>query len=67
MNLEDLAFIATALGVVFAAWQIWEATNLRRAEFEDSFDQQYRELSYSIPVDALLGKDLKEGKDQEAR
>ena len=64
---EDLSSVATAIGVVFAAWQIWESRRLSEAQFEDSFDQQYRELSYAIPVNALLGKPLTESKDGKAR
>lgn len=67
MNWDSIASIATAIGVGIAAWQIWEARKLSSAEFEDSFDQQYRELLYSIPVDALLGKNLDEGKKKDAR
>lgn len=67
MNWDSIASIATAIGVGIAAWQIWESRKLSSAEFEDSFDQQYRELSYSIPVDALLGKELDEGKENDAR
>ena len=64
---EDISSIATAIGVIFAAWQIWENRQLSQAKFEDSFDQQYRELSYKIPVDVLIGKSIEEGEEKEAR
>jgi len=67
MNWDSIASIATAIGVGIAAWQIWEARKLTSAAFEDSFDQQYRELSYNIPVNALLGKPLDTGKEDQAR
>ena len=67
MNWDSIASIATAIGVGIAAWQIWESRKLSGALFEDSFDQQYRELSHTIPVNALLGKPLDEGKEDQAR
>jgi hypothetical protein len=67
MNWEVIASIATAIGVFIAAWQIWESRKLTEATFEDSFDQQYRELIYTIPVNALLGKPLDDGKEDQAR
>jgi len=67
MNWDSIASIATAIGVGIAAWQMWESRKLNGAAFEDSFDQQYRELSYTIPVDALLGKELDKAKENEAR
>jgi len=67
VNWDSIASIATAIGVGIAAWQIWESRKLTGASFEDSFDQQYRELSFTIPVNALLGKPLDEGKEDQAR
>ena len=67
MSWDSIASVATAIGVGVAAWQIWESRKLSGAAFEDSFDQQYRELSYTIPVDALLGKELDKNKQNEAR
>ena len=63
MNWDTIASIATAIGVAIAAWQIWESRKLAQVTFEDSFDQQYRSLAMSIPVDALIGKTLP-GDDQ---
>lgn len=64
---ENLSSIATAIGVVIAAWQIWESRQLSAAKFEDSFDQQYRQLSYVIPVDALIGIPLVDSEEKKAR
>ena len=59
--------IATAAGVCFVAWQVLLAKKQAQAEFEDSFDQQYRALSMAIPVDVLIGKKLDEAKKDEVR
>lgn len=67
MNWDTFASLATAVGVGIAAWQIWESKRLASAAFEDSFDQQYRELSFSIPVNALLGKSLTKDEKASAR
>lgn len=67
MDLENIASIATAIGVGIATWQIWEGRKLAQVTFEDSFNQQYRDLIYAIPVDALLGKDLSESEKLKAR
>lgn len=67
MEWDGIASIATAVGVCIAAWQISESKKKSSAAFEDSFDQQYRELSYSIPVNAFLGKDLREDEKDNAR
>lgn len=64
---EVIATWATALGVLFAAMQLWEGQKIASVSFEDSFDQQYRALAYLIPVDALLGKPLCENKREKAR
>jgi len=67
MNWDSIASVATAIGVLIAAWQIRESKKLSAAAFEDSFDQQYRVLSYQIPVDALIGKKLDNDKENQAR
>ncbi len=59
--------IATAVGVFLAAWQLWESRKLTQSSFEDSFDEKYRHLAYSIPVDALLSKKVKNENKQVAR
>lgn len=55
---DTVAALATAIGVAVAAWQIRESRKLAQSSFEDSLDQQYRDLAHGIPVDALLGKDI---------
>ena len=67
MDLNSIASVATAIGVLIATWQIWQSRKLASASFEDSYDQQYRELIYRVPVDALLGKKLNEQNHNEAR
>jgi hypothetical protein len=62
MNLDTVAFLATAIGVCIAAWQIWENRKLTQTSFEDGLDQQYRNLAMDIPVDALIGKPIKDNK-----
>ncbi len=71
MNLEitvdNIASIATAFGVAIAAWQIWESHKLAQTTFEDSLEQQYRNLAMKIPVDALIGKPVPKEKKPEIR
>ena len=52
----SVASIATAIGVFVAAYELRETQKIAQTEFEDSLDQQYRELARDIPVDALIGK-----------
>lgn len=54
-----LASVATAVGVLLAGWQIRLAKQASRSVFEDSLTQQYREIIKRIPIEALLGEDLK--------
>ncbi len=62
-----VAAIATAVGVGFAAWQIRLSKKQSQAEFEDGFDQQYRVLSMSLPVDVLIGKEISNSSVDEVR
>jgi hypothetical protein len=66
VNWDTVAAVGTAIGVTVAAWQIRESRKLAQSTFEDSLDQQYRELAHGIPVDALLGKEIDE-MDSETR
>ncbi|MFT7184709.1 MAG: hypothetical protein ACI84K_000075 [Pseudohongiellaceae bacterium] len=60
-----VASVATAIGVLFAAWQFRQSQKQSQASFEDSMDQQYRSLSMALPVDVLIGKESsKEDKDK---
>lgn len=48
--------VATAVGVIFGAWQIRLSKKQSQAQFEDGLDQQYRVLTMELPVDVLIGK-----------
>jgi hypothetical protein len=64
MNWDTIASLATAIGVCIAAWQIWESRRLSQTAFEDGLDQQFRQLAMDIPVDALIGRQIKDKKDE---
>ena len=55
-----LSSIATAIGVLVAAWQLWLAHRQSITAFEDSFSREYRELATTLPTKALLGEALSE-------
>jgi hypothetical protein len=55
-----IASIATAVGVIFAAIQIWLFRSQAVTTFEDGFAKEYRYLSRCIPARALLGEELSE-------
>ena len=40
---DTIVALATAVGVIFAAWQIMLNRKLSQSAFEDSIDKQYRE------------------------
>jgi hypothetical protein len=52
------ASIATAAGVVVAAWQLFLAKQQARSQFEDDLTTQYRHIVNKIPLEALLGQPL---------
>ena len=60
MNIDwnSIVSIFTAIGVLVAAFQLRVSSKIAQSEFEDSIDQQYRELVKGIPVDALIGKSV---------
>ncbi len=58
MDWQAIGAGATALGVIFVGWQIWETRKQSVTAFEDSLSQQYREILRTIPVKALLGEEL---------
>ena len=58
--LTVIASVVTAAGVVIAAWQLWLTRILAQSSFEDSLNKEYRSLVMEIPVDALLGKKVRE-------
>jgi hypothetical protein len=54
-------------GVIIAAIQLRASSKISQAQFEDSIDQQYRDLARGIPVDALIGKNVQEHQRELAR
>jgi hypothetical protein len=57
---SSVAAIAGIFVVAIMAWQVRETRAIAQSAFEESFNEQYRKLARSIPVDALLGKAVKE-------
>ena len=64
---NSIVSIFTAVGVLLAAFQLRVSSKIAQSEFEDSIDQQYRELTKGIPVDALIGKRVSEEKKELTR
>lgn len=62
-----IAAVATAISAIGAAWTLREMRAIAQGSFEDSFDQQFRELARGIPVDALIGKEVALDKKNETR
>lgn len=56
--ISSFADVATTLGVLCAVYQLWLTKKLAKESFEDSFDDDYRQIISKIPMDALLGKEL---------
>ena len=56
--LETIASIATAGGVVVAAWQLWKSRLQANTTFEDEFTREYREIVKGIPMAALVGQEV---------
>lgn len=67
LNWDTVASVATAGGVLLAAWQIRAGQKLAQSTFEDTLDQQYRGLAKEIPVDALIGKEVRPDQLHETR
>ena len=61
----SLSCIATAVGVLVAAWQLWLAHSQSIIAFEDSFAREYRDLAATLPTKALLGDSLTEEERRE--
>jgi len=57
-SIELAVSIATAIGVLVAATQLWLSKRQDQSRFEDSIASQYREIARRIPLAALLGKPL---------
>ena len=58
MDINTLSSIATAIGVIVAASQLWASRQQATTQFEDSLVQDYRTILRKIPIQALLGEDL---------
>ena len=50
----------TAIGLIFAFWQLRVTKVIAQLQFEDGLAKEYRELANKIPTNALLGQDLDE-------
>jgi hypothetical protein len=53
--LSAIGNVATALGALAAAWQLYLVHRQSVTNFEDSFAKEYRELMSKLPTKALLG------------
>jgi len=62
--LASISSIATAMGVLLAAWQLWLAQRQSITTFEDSFAREYRTLAARLPTKALLGESLSKSEHQ---
>jgi hypothetical protein len=56
-SVQDVAAIATAIGVFFAAFQLWH-TRARAITTFDSLANEYRRITDRLPTEALLGEAL---------
>lgn len=56
--LAAAANVATAVGVLVAAWQLYLAKGQAESQFEDSLNAEYRTLLQQLPLNALLGRHL---------
>jgi hypothetical protein len=56
--LSSLGHVATGVGVVVAAWQLFLAHKQSVTNFEDGFVKEYRALVARLPTKALLGEPL---------
>jgi hypothetical protein len=58
-SVQDVAGIATAIGVFFAAFQLWHTRARAITTFEDSLASEYRQIIGRLPTEALLGEILR--------
>lgn len=58
--IQTTASVATAIGVAIATWQLYHTKQQSQSQFEDSFAEQYRRVARMLPLEALLGRQLKE-------
>jgi hypothetical protein len=57
-SIQDISSIATAIGVFFAAFQLWHTRARAITTFEDSLTNEYREIIDRLPTEAILGETL---------
>jgi len=57
-SIQDISSIATAIGVFFAAFQLWHTRVRAITSFEDSLANEYREIIDRLPTEAILGEPL---------
>jgi hypothetical protein len=57
-SIQDISSIATAVGVFFAAFQLWHTRASAITTFEDSLANEYREITDRLPTEAILGEPL---------
>jgi hypothetical protein len=57
-SIQDVAAIATAIGVFFAAFQLLHTRKRAITTFEDTLSSEYREITGRLPTEALLGEIL---------
>ena len=57
-EIQAIASVATAIGVLLAGWQLNQSKKQALTSFEDSLASQYRHIIREIPVKALLGETL---------
>jgi len=62
MPMSEWANLATSVGVIFGALQLWMSRQQAMSQFEDSLVQQYREIVKAMPLKVLFGeeRDLEE-------
>jgi len=67
LSIADISGLATALGVLFLACQLYLQRAQGRSSFEDSLVREYRQLIKPHLVDAQLAKVLHDRPDEQQR
>ena len=67
LPVDLLVSIATPLSVLVLAYQLWQRKKQFSTEFEDHLTDQYRDVIYEIPVDALLSESDPDGYEGELK
>lgn len=58
--IDTIAGLATATGVVVAAWQLYFSKSQNITSFEDTLAAEYRALCQKLPIEALLCQPIDE-------